>query len=121
MCCGQKRLELERNPERKTISGAGQFITAAARVQAPRIHTPAPAIGPQGQTNQVQATTIRQQVSVPANGALSIPIRYVETSRIRVRGPLTGLEYDFSGSHPVQIIDVRDAEALLKTRFFRKT
>ena len=36
-----------------------------------------------------------------------------------VRGNATGRFYEFSGEHPVQSVDSRDAPALLATRFFR--
>lgn len=49
-----------------------------------------------------------------------VSVRYTENSAIRVRGPITGREYEFSGSHPVQSIDPRDAGSLLGTRFFRR-
>lgn len=50
----------------------------------------------------------------------SISIRYLETSPIRVRGLVSGMNYEFSGSHPVQQVDARDASSLLNTRFFRR-
>jgi hypothetical protein len=49
-----------------------------------------------------------------------VSLRYLENSPIRVRGPVTGQDYEFSGSRPVQSIDARDASSLLKTRFFRR-
>jgi hypothetical protein len=47
-------------------------------------------------------------------------LRYVEQSPVLVRGPATGRNYEFSGADPVQNVDARDGEALLRTRFFRK-
>jgi hypothetical protein len=49
-----------------------------------------------------------------------VGLRYLERSSIRVRGPATGREYSFSAADPVQAVDTRDADALLRTRFFRK-
>jgi hypothetical protein len=49
-----------------------------------------------------------------------VPLRYVERSPILVRGPATGQQYQFSGTQPIQSVDPRDAEALLRTRFFRR-
>jgi hypothetical protein len=46
-------------------------------------------------------------------------MRYVETSPIRVRGLVSGTSYEFSGTAPIQEVDVRDAASLLNTRFFR--
>jgi len=50
-----------------------------------------------------------------------VSIRYTESSSIRLRGPVTGLQYEFSGIHPVQPIDVRDAPSLLQSRFFQRS
>jgi hypothetical protein len=51
----------------------------------------------------------------------AVSLRYLQNPPIRVRGPVTGRQYDFSGSRPVQAVDPRDASALLRTRFFRQT
>jgi hypothetical protein len=51
---------------------------------------------------------------------LQITIRYLQTSPIRVKGPTSGRQYEFSGSHPIQLVDTRDAKALLRTGFFRR-
>jgi hypothetical protein len=50
----------------------------------------------------------------------SIGLRYQENSPIRVRGSVTGIYYEFSGSRAVQPVDARDASSLLNTRFFRR-
>lgn len=50
----------------------------------------------------------------------SVPLRYMESSPILVKGPITGRQYEFSEAHPIQSVHVGDAEALLQTRFFRK-
>jgi hypothetical protein len=63
-----------------------------------------------------------QQILAPAQPPnSSVALHYLEHSPIRVRGPMTGREYDFSGSQPVQAVDSRDAPALLRTRFFRSS
>jgi hypothetical protein len=49
-----------------------------------------------------------------------ISVRYVENSPIRVRGLVSGMSYEFSGSRPVQQVDSRDAASLLNTRLFRR-
>ncbi len=102
MCCGQKRADLRRNSVPGTAPAVPQNVSGGSRTQPGRIQTP---------DNQ----SINRQTGSP-----SISIRYVETSRIRVRGPFTGLQYDFSGAHSVQAVDARDAESLLSTRFFRR-
>jgi hypothetical protein len=37
-----------------------------------------------------------------------------------VRGPATARPYEFSGASPIQPVDPRDVEALVRTRFFRR-
>ena len=46
-------------------------------------------------------------------------LRLTTGSEIRVRGPVSGRYYDFSGSRPVAV-DPRDISALLSTRHFRR-
>lgn len=38
---------------------------------------------------------------------------------VSVRGPVTGQLYQFSQQQPVQPVDERDADSILKTRLFR--
>ena len=52
--------------------------------------------------------------------AAGVALRYLERSRILVRGPASGRQYEFSAQHSVQQVDGRDAPALLGTRFFRR-
>ena len=47
-------------------------------------------------------------------------VRYVDFPAIVVRGPATGRQYTFSMAEPRQSVDARDAEALLRTRFFQR-
>ena len=51
----------------------------------------------------------------------TVNLFYVEQSPIRVRGPITGYNYHFSGAEPKQLVDSRDAAEMLRTKFFRKT
>lgn len=53
-------------------------------------------------------------------GGDAIVVEYVERSSIRVRGPVTGALYHFSGAKPLQRVDRRDAPALLATRHFTR-
>jgi len=45
-------------------------------------------------------------------------LRYLESSPIVVRGPVTGRRYEFSGRRCVQSVDERDAAVLLQMPFF---
>lgn len=94
-CCGQKRALL-RTPLAPTTT----------------VMQPAPNSFPPAHTTQTPP---------PSRGSSSssVAVRYLETSPILVRGPVTGQAYEFSSTRPVQIVDSRDAAALLRTRFFR--
>jgi hypothetical protein len=57
-----------------------------------------------------------------AQGAFpSVDLHYSETAEIRVRGPVTGRLYVFSGFQPVQAVDTRDAAILTRNRSFRRS
>ena len=100
MCCGQKRSALRSAP----APARTWPTTPTVRQSTPNIpghhHTAA----------KPSATQIAILFSEPS---------LLETSPVRVRGPVTGRQYNFSGSHPVQAVDSRDATALVRTRFFR--
>ena len=49
-----------------------------------------------------------------------VNVRYLEKSPVLVRGPATSRQYEFSLARPVQAVEAHDAEALLRTRFFRR-
>jgi hypothetical protein len=70
-------------------------------------------------TPSYQSQTMNRPAPVASPQAL-VRVRYLESSPIRVRGPATGQQYEFSGSRPVQSIDARDAAPLLQSRFFRR-
>jgi len=95
-CCGKARANL------------GVSRAAMAR-------TMPPASGAGGTT----AVTMRPRALAAGDGALGL--RYVGQSDIVVRGPLTGKSYAFSQRDPVSSVDRRDAEILLRTRYFRPT
>ncbi|MEO7144136.1 MAG: hypothetical protein ABI165_11625 [Bryobacteraceae bacterium] len=54
----------------------------------------------------------------PAGRSSSLKVRYLAKSPIRVRGPVTGTEYEFSAANTDRLVDARDADSLLRTRFF---
>ena len=49
----------------------------------------------------------------------AVNLNYVAGSPVRVRGAVTGRQYDFSGLRPTQAVDARDAAGLLRTSLFR--
>ena len=97
MCCGQKRATLT------------QGNTSRTSQPAPQAPSP-PAALPKNNARNGGA---------PA-AASSVALRYLQTSPIRVRGSVTGNQYEFSAASPVSAVDVRDTEALLRARFFAK-
>ena len=59
-------------------------------------------------------------VAADPPGYFSLTLHYLEDSPIVVRGSSSGRQYTFSGKDPDQLVDARDAQALLRTRFFRR-
>jgi hypothetical protein len=104
MCCGQKRATMTQENVKQTTLRSNSFAT------------PAPAAAP-----PVNHLAQRASVDQPPAGWSSVGLRYLERSPIRVRGPATGRQYEFSAANSVQSVDARDAESLLNTRFFAKT
>ncbi len=81
-----------------------------------------PTTTPPVRQNVLNIPLAPQQTVAPAQPpSFSVSLHYLENSPIRVRGPVTGRQYDFSGSHSVQAVDSQDAQALLRTRFFRQS
>jgi len=105
MCCGQKRSELRNSQAQRTARTVPQYVSGNNRAQVVR--------------TQPSAPPAKQEAS-PSTPHASISVRYLENSPIRVRGLVSGMCYEFSGSHTVQQVDNRDATSLLNTRFFRR-
>ncbi len=102
MCCGQQRETVTRETMPKaTLSGNS-------------IATPTPAAALAANNSPRSASAAQPVWS-------SVGVRYLEKSPIRVRGPATGREYEFSAASPVRSVDARDAESFFHTRFFAKT
>jgi hypothetical protein len=103
-CCGQKRAALTSAPPAAVRRPSPNLPTATS-------HTPIAG-------RQVTAPT-RSAQPLPIHS--SVALRYTETSPILVRGPVTGRQYQFSGSQLVHAVDARDVAALLRTGFFRQS
>jgi hypothetical protein len=101
MCCGQKRSAL------KSETTAGTTMAGLPVVR----HI---AIGISRSPAMAQPS---QKLARPHSPPASL--RYVDNSPIRVRGPVTGRQYQFSGSSPVQAVEPRDVAGLLATCLFR--
>jgi hypothetical protein len=89
-CCGQKR---------------SSFVV---RPPAPRA-TAAP----------TPAATRPAAAAAPVSGAM-VALRSVSAGGMIVRGPASGRQYAFSAVAPVQMVEARDAAALLRTSWFRQ-
>jgi hypothetical protein len=89
-CCGQKRTNLRNN------------------------------LAPAATPGHAQPVLNRQLLSPAQPVATAVTLRYLQSSPLRVQGPVTGRHYEFSAARPVQTVDPRDAEALVRTRCFRR-
>jgi hypothetical protein len=94
-CCGHKRDLLRAKQTWATASAPAKL--SVARQASPQ--KTAPTIGTAG--------------SHPL-----VTLRYTESSSIVVRGFITGSQYRFSAATPLQSVDRRDTNALLRTRLF---
>ncbi len=63
---------------------------------------------------------VRTIASAPS-AHFAVTLHYLENSPILVSGTVTGRQYAFSGAQPDQSVDARDAKALLRTPFFRRS
>ena len=108
MCCGSRRSALR---------------SASALLKAP----PAVPVVPQGAFNRARMAGALGQnpaattEAIPARQLFpSVNLRYMESSPIRVRGPMTGRQYDFSVAQPTEDVDLRDAAVLTRSALFRR-
>ncbi|HEU4557428.1 MAG TPA: hypothetical protein VFS20_06240 [Longimicrobium sp.] len=97
MCCGQGRAGLA---AAAAAPAASLYVPPAPSPPAPAASASAPEAAPRA------VTTVR--------------VRYTHQARVRVSGPATGRDYEFSGITPVQSVDSRDAEGLVASGFFRR-
>lgn len=102
-CCGDKRTTLMSTPAPATRPAPTQPVPVARQLAVNGGHSP------------------QQSVTGASPVNTGVVLRYLENSPILVRGPVSGHQYQFSGSHPDQIVDARDVESLLRTRFFRRS
>jgi hypothetical protein len=124
MCCGQKRSELRNSQVQSTARSPSQLAPGNSRAQVVRTQPSTPlamrAVSPRESTSPPIRSVWPQAPTPTSVPQSSISVRYLENSPIRVRGCVSGISYEFSGSHAVQLVDARDASSLLNTRFFRR-
>ena len=75
-----------------------------------------------GMRRAVNSSTQGSPAAPVANGKpmITTALRYTENSSVKVKGPATGREYEFSPSRPMRNVDPRDARLLVRSRFFRQ-
>lgn len=95
-CCGQRREALRREPA-PTL---------------PERYARAPVMA--------AATTAVLSNGGWGSAPASAELHYTERARILVRGPQSGLTYEFSAAQPVQTVAAADVAPLLRTGFFRR-
>ena len=121
MCCGQKRTELRNNRMNWTKPSTPPYGTGNSRTQAVRTQLSALSAMRTVPPANTQIRSVQPHAATATSTQLSsISVRYLENSPIRVRGLVSGGWYEFSGSHPVQLVDAKDSSSLLNTRFFRR-
>jgi|GEM_PF-1775063 len=125
-CCGRKRAEAARSGPTQHTAPAHTASTQTAPAHTAPAHTvPAHLAGAHitpARTNRPSHSTKPERTPPIGSGANSgvVRLRYSEQSPVHVPGPITGRRYEFSGRHPVQTVDVRDAGALLQSGFFSR-
>jgi hypothetical protein len=117
MCCGSKRSAI-----RGSVNVAG---SASIVPRAPTINNVPANVSANVPASRTNVVASRGHIrAAAANGDLTngqfpaLTIRYLETSPIRVWGPVTRRAYDFSGTQPTQSIDLRDAAVLVRSALF---
>ena len=109
-CCGQNRATLSNLPQ------------ATTRSMEMRSNLPGPAPFRDGLSTPAwppNAAAERRGIGSSARpGSRAMPLRYVERNAVMVRGPASGTDYRFTAESPVQSVDVRDADALLRSGLF---
>ncbi len=108
MCCGSKRRAWINT---STPARAASATSPVSQSTSNRTHIPAtPGLNP--------ATTTASRSGVRTS--LPPTPQHLETSTMRVRGPVTGRWYDFSGARPPQAMDPRDGAVLMRSGLFRR-
>jgi hypothetical protein len=101
MCCSEKR-PVWKDTLRTVVPGKASEV-------------------PQAGHSRLPAANLARSATAWGQPTSLVSLRYLATSPIIVRGRESGREYLFSGTSAVQQVDPRDAETLLRTRFFRRT
>jgi hypothetical protein len=120
MCCGQKRTELRNSEARDPTRSVKQVLSNNRRTQVRQTQPPPSRATERGAQHHYTAPADSFPPLSETTPLPTICVRYLQTSPVRVRGLVSGVCYEFSGSSPVQDVDARDSSSLLHTRFFRR-
>lgn len=72
------------------------------------------------QIQQQRAFYVQPAPAQPQPAQNRTPVVFRGSGSYLVTGPRSGVVYRFAQGRPAQMIDARDAEVLLKTRFFHR-
>lgn len=108
MCCGSKRSAF-RNAS--TVPRAPITAPPISQPSSKRLHLP----DATGRNLAGTTAFISPQASFP-----EVTLHYLEMAVIRVWGPVTGRQYEFTGARPTQSVDPRDAAVLTRSGLFRR-
>ena len=114
MCCGQKRQELVKN-QSGSMTRNGSSTGPTTGMQHPRTH-----IGGARPNAPFNVSTGAQAATAVAGLQATVILRYLANSPIRVRGLVTGHNYEFSAARRVQAVDGRDVPSLLSLQRFQR-
>ncbi len=103
MCCGQKR-----SSQSNTLVPS-QPRPTPSQTRLNLRQRPAPLVA---------APAVESVSTAPPQAP--VPLRYLKTDSVRVRGVTTGQSYEFSGPRAIVDVDPRDVPALLNTNVFRR-
>ena len=110
-CCGQNR----------SAMSASQAATQRSREWPSNLPGPtALRTDPSLRGSASSAVAERNSNVAPALSRRAMSVRYVERNAVIVRGPASGTSYRFSAASPVQSVDVRDADSLLRSGLFMR-
>ncbi len=105
-CCGQKR----------------SFFTTRLPAVPALPSTPARNIRPVAAApTSPSVRNVRLAATAPTTvSGATVALRSATSGGIVVHGPATGRHYSFTATTPVQMVEARDAAALLRTSWFRR-
>ena len=110
-CCGQNRAALAQQPP-------ASYSSPQTRANPPgpaAFQTASTPTWPPGGTAEHRGASASAR---PVRRAMAL--RYVERKGVIVRGPASGIDYRFTFENPVQSVDVRDADSLLRSGLFMR-